>query len=115
LTVLLAKPAVVLVTARVDAEVTDGALPQLGALGTAVAATDVELLVIRQERLEWLIRNRPQLTREILKRLADMLAKSERVSRYPWSTAGAVGCDRLWAVREQEMSSGPTAGLKGKP
>jgi CRP-like cAMP-binding protein len=41
---------------------------------SAVAATDVELLVIKAERLEWLIRNRPQLTIEILKRLSDLLA-----------------------------------------
>src|SRR5881409_2696123 len=34
---------------------------------TAVAAEDVELLVIKEERLEWLIRNRPQLALELLK------------------------------------------------
>jgi S1-C subfamily serine protease/rhodanese-related sulfurtransferase len=44
----------------------------------AVAATDVELLVIKNERLEWLIRNRPQLTFEILKQLAEMIAQRER-------------------------------------
>jgi S1-C subfamily serine protease/rhodanese-related sulfurtransferase len=42
----------------------------------AVAATDVELLVIRAERLEWLIRNRPQVTIEILSRMADIAASS---------------------------------------
>ncbi|HYB73125.1 MAG TPA: cyclic nucleotide-binding domain-containing protein, partial [Candidatus Sulfotelmatobacter sp.] len=40
----------------------------------AVAATDVELLVIRGEQLDWLIRNRPQFTLEILKRLSDWVA-----------------------------------------
>jgi S1-C subfamily serine protease/rhodanese-related sulfurtransferase len=44
----------------------------------AVAATDVELLVIKNERLEWLIRNRPQLTFEMLKQLAEMIAQRER-------------------------------------
>jgi CRP/FNR family transcriptional regulator len=48
---------------------------------SAIAATDVELLVLRQERLEWLIRNRPQLTLEILKRLSDMLARSTRADQ----------------------------------
>ncbi len=41
----------------------------------AVAASDVELLVIRAERLDWLIRNRPQLTLEILKSLSDLIVK----------------------------------------
>ncbi len=39
----------------------------------AVAVTDAELLVIRYERLEWLIRNRPHLTLEVLKRLSDQV------------------------------------------
>jgi S1-C subfamily serine protease/rhodanese-related sulfurtransferase len=43
----------------------------------AVAASDVELLVIRTERLDWLIRNRPQLTSELLKRLADMIVETD--------------------------------------
>src|SRR5207247_2492975 len=34
---------------------------------SAVATSDTELLIIRDERLEWLIRNRPQLTIEVLK------------------------------------------------
>lgn len=46
----------------------------------AVAATEVELLVIKYERLEWLIRNRPQLTFEILKQLSDMVAQADRSS-----------------------------------
>jgi CRP-like cAMP-binding protein len=43
----------------------------------AVAASDVELLVIRTERLDWLIRNRPQLTSELLKSLADMIVETD--------------------------------------
>lgn len=44
----------------------------------AVAVTPVELLVIRDERLEWLIRNRPQLTLEVLKRLSDQIVSGDR-------------------------------------
>jgi S1-C subfamily serine protease/rhodanese-related sulfurtransferase len=44
----------------------------------ALAQTDVELLVIKNERLDWLIRNRPQLTMEILRRLANWLVQSDR-------------------------------------
>src|SRR5204863_8499528 len=36
-----------------------------------VATSPTEVLVIKQERLDWLIRNRPQLTMEVLKRLAE--------------------------------------------
>jgi S1-C subfamily serine protease/rhodanese-related sulfurtransferase len=36
-----------------------------------VATSPTEVLVLKQERLDWLIRNRPQLTMEVLKRLAD--------------------------------------------
>jgi CRP/FNR family transcriptional regulator len=36
-----------------------------------IATSPTELLVIKQERLDWLIRNRPQLTMEVLKRLAE--------------------------------------------
>jgi len=43
----------------------------------AVADSDVELLLIRTERLDWLIHNRPQLTRELLKRLADMIVETD--------------------------------------
>jgi rhodanese-related sulfurtransferase len=42
-----------------------------------VAATDVELLVITYERLEWLIRNRTQLTLELLKRLSDLVVVAD--------------------------------------
>lgn len=44
----------------------------------AVSTTDVELLVIKNERLEWLIRNRPQLTLEVLKRLSDIVERTNR-------------------------------------
>jgi rhodanese-related sulfurtransferase len=43
-----------------------------------VAATDVDLLVIMQERLEWLIHNRPEVTVEILKSLSDDVARANR-------------------------------------
>ncbi len=44
----------------------------------AVADTDVELLVIKNERLDWLIRNRPQLTREVVRRLANWVVQTDR-------------------------------------
>jgi rhodanese-related sulfurtransferase len=44
----------------------------------AVAQTDVELLVIKNERLDWLIRNRPQLTIEVLRRLSNWIVQSDR-------------------------------------
>lgn len=44
----------------------------------AIAQTDVELLIIKNERLDWLIRNRPQLTIELLRRLANWIAQSDR-------------------------------------
>src|SRR5437773_1587704 len=40
---------------------------------SAVATAETELLVIKDERLEWLIRNRPQLTVELLKRLSKLV------------------------------------------
>jgi S1-C subfamily serine protease/rhodanese-related sulfurtransferase len=43
----------------------------------AVATSDVELIVIRNERLDWLIRNRPQLTIELLRRLAEMIVETD--------------------------------------
>jgi hypothetical protein len=43
-----------------------------------VAASEVELLVVRSERLEWLIRNRPQLTLEVLKRLSDQIVSADK-------------------------------------
>jgi S1-C subfamily serine protease/rhodanese-related sulfurtransferase len=43
----------------------------------AVAVTEVELLVMRNERLEWLIRNRPELTLELLKHLSDQIVSMD--------------------------------------
>ncbi len=49
----------------------------------AVAQTDVELLVIKSERLDWLIHNRPQLTKELLRLLSEMVVATDagRVER----------------------------------
>jgi S1-C subfamily serine protease/rhodanese-related sulfurtransferase len=44
----------------------------------AIAQSDVELLVIKDERLDWLIRNRPQLTIEILRRLSNWIVQTDR-------------------------------------
>ena len=44
----------------------------------AIAATPVELLVLKHERLDWLIRNRPQLTAEVLRRLSNMIVQTDR-------------------------------------
>jgi rhodanese-related sulfurtransferase len=54
----------------------------------AVAQTDVELLVIKSERLDWLIHNRPQLTKELLRQLSEMVVatdaeRPERPARSP--------------------------------
>ena len=43
----------------------------------AVTVTEVELLVMRNERLEWLIRNRPELTLELLKHLSDQVVSMD--------------------------------------
>jgi rhodanese-related sulfurtransferase len=45
---------------------------------TVVAAEDVELLVIKEERLEWLIRNRPQLALELLKNLSNLVVATDQ-------------------------------------
>jgi rhodanese-related sulfurtransferase len=45
---------------------------------SAVAVNDTELLVVKNERLDWLIRNRPQLTMEILKRLSNLVITTDR-------------------------------------
>jgi rhodanese-related sulfurtransferase len=45
---------------------------------SGVAVTDVELLVIKNERLDWLIRNRPELTMEILRRLSEVIVQTDR-------------------------------------
>ncbi|MGH7325703.1 MAG: cyclic nucleotide-binding domain-containing protein [Candidatus Rokuibacteriota bacterium] len=44
---------------------------------SAVARTDVELLIIKWERLDWLIRNRPQLTMELLRRLSNLVVSTD--------------------------------------
>ena len=44
----------------------------------AVAVTETELLVIRNEWLEWLIRNRPELTLELLKQFSDQIVSREQ-------------------------------------
>jgi rhodanese-related sulfurtransferase len=43
----------------------------------AVAQSDVELLVIKRERLDWLIRNRPQLTMEVLRQLSELVVTTD--------------------------------------
>jgi rhodanese-related sulfurtransferase len=43
-----------------------------------IAQTDVELLIVKNERLDWLIRNRPQLTIEVLRRLSNWIVQSDR-------------------------------------
>jgi len=45
---------------------------------TVIAAEDVELLVIKEERLEWLIRNRPQLALELLKNLSNLVVRTDQ-------------------------------------
>ena len=50
-----------------------------------VAATDTELLVITYERLEWLIRNRAQLTLEILKQLSELVVSTDAQRARPAS------------------------------
>ena len=45
---------------------------------TAIAAEDVELLVIKDERLEWLVLNRPRLALELLKRLANLVVATDQ-------------------------------------
>jgi S1-C subfamily serine protease/rhodanese-related sulfurtransferase len=44
----------------------------------AIAATDVELIVINNDRLDWLIRNRPQLTKEVVRRLSNWVVQTDR-------------------------------------
>jgi S1-C subfamily serine protease/rhodanese-related sulfurtransferase len=46
---------------------------------TIVATSPTEVLVIKHERLDWLIRNRPQLTMEILKRLSEQVAATDPI------------------------------------
>ena len=44
---------------------------------SAVATADTELLIIKEERLEWLIRNRPQLTVELLRSLSNLVVATD--------------------------------------
>jgi CRP/FNR family transcriptional regulator len=44
---------------------------------SAVAQSDVELLIIKAERLDWLIFNRPQLTKALLRRLSEMVVATD--------------------------------------
>jgi S1-C subfamily serine protease/rhodanese-related sulfurtransferase len=44
----------------------------------AVAASEVELIVITNDRLDWLIRNRPQLTKEVVRRLSNWVVQTDR-------------------------------------
>src|SRR6185295_6385366 len=44
----------------------------------AIALSDVELLVLKNERLDWLIRNRPKLTIEIIRRISNWIVQSDR-------------------------------------
>jgi len=55
---------------------------------SAVAATDVDLLVIGRQQLEWLIRNRPELTLEIMKRMSGWLVGAAGPARPPEPPAG---------------------------
>jgi CRP-like cAMP-binding protein len=45
---------------------------------SAVAADDVELLVIKDERLEWLVLNRPKFALELIRRLANMVVATDQ-------------------------------------
>ena len=45
---------------------------------SAIATNDTELLVLKYQRLEWLIRNRPELTMEVLKRLSEMVVATDQ-------------------------------------
>jgi hypothetical protein len=44
-----------------------------------VATSPTEVIVIKHERLDWLIRNRPQITMEVLKRLAEAAVATDSV------------------------------------
>jgi len=54
-----------------------------GRSATAVAADDVELLVIKEERLEWLVLNRPRLALELLKRLSNLVVATDQERAQP--------------------------------
>jgi hypothetical protein len=48
-----------------------------------VAADDVELLVVKEERLEWLVLNRPRLALELLKRLSNLVVATDQERAQP--------------------------------
>lgn len=50
---------------------------------SAVATEDVELLVIKEERLEWLVLNRPRLALELLKRLSNLVVATDQERAQP--------------------------------
>ena len=70
-----------------------------------VAATDVELLVIKNERLEWLIHNRPEVTMEILKRLSETSRAQSQTS----AAREAIAAERSLG-RSRRRSSGSIPG-----
>jgi S1-C subfamily serine protease/rhodanese-related sulfurtransferase len=45
---------------------------------SAIAVADTELLVLKYQRLEWLIRNRPEVTMEMLKRLSELVVATDQ-------------------------------------
>jgi CRP-like cAMP-binding protein len=45
---------------------------------SAVAASETEVLVLKYQRLEWLIRNRPEVTMEMLKRLSELVVATDQ-------------------------------------
>jgi rhodanese-related sulfurtransferase len=55
-----------------------GLFRKAGRSASAIAVNDLELLIIKAERLEWLMRNRPQLTMEIVKRLSEIVVSTDR-------------------------------------
>lgn len=70
----------------------------------AVAVEDVDLLVIKNERLEWLIRNRPQLTLEVLKRLSDIVAAHNLATPPPPGAAPAAAAREEPAAEPDERA-----------
>jgi hypothetical protein len=60
-----------------------------------VAVTDAELLVVQSERLGWLVRNRPELTLELLRHLSDQIVSHEAGPDAP----GAAGATRAEQAR----------------
>ena len=40
--------------------------------------TDVELIVINNDRLDWLLENRPQVAKEVVRRLSEWVVRTDR-------------------------------------